>query len=542
MINLDGYDLTLAEAAQFVKGDTGACLNPCLVKDETFEKSCLALQKIIDQGHKIYGVNTLFGGLANQAAVAPEELQQQLVLSHMAGAGEPLPDNDVKLAMLLRANSLCHGVSGIRRHIVERYLQLANDNILPLVHEFGSIGASGDLIPLSAIAGAITGLSDDFKLKHNGHYESAPKVLAEQGLETIALQPKEGLALINGTSVLTAIAANNCIQMASLFNLHLQLNAVMCEIMGADIRAFSPFIQQHRPHPGQRWIASTLQAMLSHSPQIRSHQQVEADFHNQDLIQDRYSIRCMPQFLGAIVEDLCQINRTVSTEMNGATDNPLIDPNTQEFFHGGNFLGQHVSMAMDKMRICIALLAKHNEAQLATLVEPAFNRGLPASLVAPQDMGRTVGVKPLQILSNSLTPLLEQNANPLCTHFPVHGEQFNQNINSQGFGAAQLTRKSLTIYRQQLSCFALVLGHCLTLKRQRQNLAASGFSNESQSLWQTLGKLKPQPSNQAEFIIDAASAGKTSGWLHQVESWIAEGKFTQTSPYFGCATQLDDKG
>ena len=532
-ILLNGASLSLEDVAGISLKQSLVELDPSLYASERLLKSCQSLQKIMAKGHKIYGVNTLFGGLANQEAADPDDLQQQLLMSHMAGAGEPLQDQDVKLAMILRANSLCHGVSGIRAKIVERYIDLANKNVLPFVQEYGSIGASGDLVPLSAIAGAVLGTSSNFKLKHQGQYHSAPQLLQQLGLSPLSLKPKEGLALINGTSVLTAIAANNCVEMAYLFNIHLHLQVAMCEIMGSDMRSFSEFIQRYRPHPGQKWIASVFRDALANSARVRNTEMVEADFTNNALIQDRYSIRCIPQFLGAIVEDLGHINRSVSVEMNSATDNPLIDPETDNFYHGGNFLGQHMSMAMDKMRICIALLAKHNEAQIASLVEPAFNNGLPASLVPEAQKGRTVGIKPLQILSNSLVPLMEQNANPLCTHFPVHAEQFNQNINSQGFGSALLTRKSIELYRQQLSCFSVIVGTALELvAEQKSKSAQEEFGLSASQLHSALQSICLSNEKTKNTVLTDAQPGQFSHWVAQLNQTMKSHDFGTFSELF----------
>lgn len=538
-IRLDGYSLELSDVEDIKFREAKVAICQRLTRERAFEKSCNLLKEQLDSGRIIYGVNTLFGGLANQEAIDPMDLQRELLLSHMAGAGDALEDQDVKLALILRANSLCHGVSAIRENIVDRYLQLANRNILPLVQQYGSIGASGDLIPLSAIAGAVTGQSGDFKLKVEGNYHPAPEILEKLGLPAIALKPKEGLALINGTSVLTAIAANNCLKMSYLFNLHMILQVAVAEILNCDMRPFSEFIQRHRPHPGQKWVAARLRDMLASSTMVRDINQVEHDFAEDDLIQDRYSVRCMPQFLGAIVEELTGINRTVTVEMNSATDNPLIDVQAGEFLHGGNFLGQHVAMSMDKMRISIALLAKHNEAQIATLVEPAFSRGLSASLVADTDIGQSVGVKPLQILSNSLTPLLEQNANPLTTHFPVHGEQFNQNINSQGFGSAQLTRKSLDIYTKQTACMSLIVCHAMQLKAaQFDKPVTELFSVSSCQLLAGLTKLTNEHDKEKGFIIGKASSGKFSEWLEQIANGVEDRTLGNFEDIFDVGTTL----
>lgn len=529
-IDLDGMSLTLAQIQTYHRSTSEFTLSSSINNPEFFDKSIVSLKANLHAGAQIYGVNTLFGGLANKVATDTKHLQKELLLTHLAGCGDLLDDNDVKLAMIIRANSLCHGVSGIRHEMVARLIALANKNITPMVHKNGSIGASGDLIPLASIAGAITGLSDHFKLKYEGEFKAAPFVLKQLGMNPIQLEEKEGLALINGTACLSAIAANNCVIFTSLFNLYFKLQVAMCELLEADMRPFHDFVHQHRPHPGQIWIAQQLRQSLKDASLTRSVEKVEHDFGNDELIQDRYSIRCIPQFTGAIAEDVLSIFKTIEIEINSATDNPLIDHENQSYFHGGNFLGQHVSMAMDKMRVSIALLAKHNEAQLATLVEPTFSKGLPACLVDASSKGLSVGIKPLQIVSNSLTPLLERNASPLSVHFPIHAEQFNQNLNSQGCGASNLTRESLNLFSQQLSCMWLSTVQALMIKASQQQGDLSIYSQSTQSLTQECFRIIGWQ-NEHETLFNVNTSGNTSKWLGALSAQMMLGnRFFESGP------------
>jgi phenylalanine ammonia-lyase len=530
-IQLDGTSLSLEDIQKSRYKQAEFRLKDTVNTASFFNNSVASLKENLANGAQIYGVNTLFGGLANEVATDTKHLQKELLLTHLAGVGELLDDTDVKLAMVIRANSLCHGVSGIRHQLVERLVALANKNITPLVHKNGSIGASGDLIPLASIAGAVSGISDQFKLKYEGEFLAAPIVLKHLGMEPINLEEKEGLALINGTACLSAIAANNCVIFASLFNLYFRLQVAMCELLEADMRPFHAFVHKHRPHPGQIWVADQLRALLKDATLTRGVEKVDSDFDNDELIQDRYSIRCIPQFTGAIIEDIISIFNTINVEINSATDNPLIDHENKSYYHGGNFLGQHVSMAMDKMRVSIALLAKHNEAQLATLVEPTFSKGLPACLVDSDSKGLSVGIKPLQIASNSLTPLLERNASPLSVHFPIHAEQFNQNLNSQGCGASNLTRDSLSLFSQQLSCMWLSTVQALMIKsKQRNSKGFVVYSSSTQALiaecfaiidWQ----------NEHDTLFNINTSGNTSSWLNALSSQMMHGSdFFETGP------------
>ncbi|MYM60498.1 aromatic amino acid lyase [Vibrio sp. OCN044] len=533
-IELDGVSLTLSNIRALCRNGCDAKLGQAINSRDFFDKSCKVLRHQLDAGAKIYGVNTMFGGLANQAAENPTELQKALVCAHMSGAGKPLPQNVVKIAMYLRANSLCHGTSAIRKEVVDRYIELANQDITPLVQELGSIGASGDLIPLSAIAGAVTGQSERFKLLLNGQYLPCTQVLSRLNLSPIALKEKEGLALINGTSCLTAIAAKNALDFVTLFDLHLKLQVAFCEIMQVDTRPFDDFIHQHRPHPGQLWVAKTMRLGLESSEMLRVREEVEKDFANQSLIQDRYSLRCIPQFLGAILEDFVVSKRSIEIEMNSATDNPLIDTVQERFLHGGNFLGQHMAMSMDRMRVNLALLAKHNEAQVAQLVEPAFSGGLSASLVAPRYVGQCLGVKPLQILSNSLAPLLEQKSSPLSVHFPVYAEQFNQNLNSQGFGSAQLTQDSIQLLAKHMAATSLIAVQAIALKAQQLGKPVQAcFGTHSKELYLECRKLLLQ--QDSDFVCQPQNHGRYSEFVEILSESMLNGELMSSQPF------LDDR-
>ncbi|MEE4244739.1 MAG: aromatic amino acid ammonia-lyase [Kangiellaceae bacterium] len=431
---------------------------------EFLQRSIDTLQKNIDAGEYIYGVNTLFGGLANEIVAPDGELQEYLVASHNVAMGEAVEAHDVKLAMLLRCKSLLMGVSAIRFEVIARYLTLINNNWIPHVGKLCSIGASGDLIPLAAIAGAAIGQSDEFSLTVNGELLPAKSFLQQQGLPSIKLQPKEGLALINGTSCHTAIAVNNSIQFKTLFDHYFSVITLICEVLKADPQPFAQFISEKRPHPGQLWVSQAIRESLMDSKLTIKKGQHNDQIKRHDLVQDKYAIRCIPQFLAPIVEAFWHTNRSLNVEMNAVSDNPIFDNETGDFFFGGNFLGQHVATSMDQMRSNICLIVKHCEALIAQLVDPTANKGLPASLAQLNGENKSLGVKPLQILGNAIAPLIEQKAAPLSIHFPIYAEQGNQNLNSQAFGSSNLTRESLELFNQHLSVTTLIALNALACR------------------------------------------------------------------------------
>lgn len=448
-------DLTLAEIAAVADHNSSTVLDP--TAPTRMQASVDSLEATLAAGRKVYGVNTLFGGLADRAVPAAEaqQLQQHLIESHNAGVGPDLEREDVRAAMAIRVNALARGASAIRSSVTQRYVDLLNLDVTPRVRALGSIGASGDLVPLAQIAGAACGLSKAFELHYGGSLHPAPNLLKSFDLAPIELGPKEGLALINGTAALTGIAARNVSEARRLTNLNLALHGLIAEVLRTDLRAFASFVQQIKPHPGQILVGDYLRTHLDGSGMTRDVAAVEADFAADSLVQDRYSIRCLPQFLGPIVEDLARSARQVEVEINAVTDNPLVDASTGAFFHGGNFLGQHVAMAMDRMRLGIALCAKHADAQIMLLVDPAFSHGLTPSLMDPDADVAQVGLKPLQIVANSIAPLIEHRAAALTLRFPTHAEQCNQNVNSQGFSSALETRESLRLWRHHLAVTAI---------------------------------------------------------------------------------------
>lgn len=420
---------------------------------QNVQASCDYITNAVESGKPIYGVTSGFGGMGN-ITISHEcatLLQNNLVWYHKAGAGQRLPIVDVRAAMLLRANSHLYGASGIRLELIQRMETFLNAGVTPHVYEFGSIGASGDLTPLAYITGALVGMDACYTVDFNGEEIDALTALSRLRLPPIQLLPKEGLAMMNGTSVMTGIAANCVYDARVLLALTMGAHALAIQGLNGTNQSFHPFIHDLKPHPGQKWAAVQMLDLLAGSQLIRDELDGKHDYRGQDLIQDRYSLRCLPQYIGPIIDGLSQITEQIEIEINSVTDNPLIDVENQVSYHGGNFLGQYVGMAMDHLRYYIGLLAKHLDVQIALLVAPEFNNGLAPSLVGNSQLNVNMGLKGLQITGNSIMPLLTFYGNSLCDRFPTHAEQFNQNINSQGFASASLARRSIEIFQQYMA-------------------------------------------------------------------------------------------
>ena len=312
----------------------------------------------------IYGVTTGFGGMAN-TVISPEdaaELQNNILWFHKAGAGKRLPSEAVRAAMLLRMNSHLQGASGIRRELIERMQIFLNAGVTPYVYELGSIGASGDLVPLAYITGALIGADPAFKVDFNGKEMSAVEALKGLNLPRLSLEAKEGLAMVNGTSVMTGMAALCVSEAQMLLALAMGTHALLIQGLGGTNQSFHPFIHGLKPHKGQIWAAAEMVKLLSGSSLIRDELSGGASHQGNAPIQDRYSLRCLPQYLGPIVDGLKEITEQIEVEINSVTDNPLIDTDGHTTYHGGNFLGQYVGMAMDRLRHVLGLMAKHLDA------------------------------------------------------------------------------------------------------------------------------------------------------------------------------------
>jgi phenylalanine ammonia-lyase len=404
-------------------------------------------------GKPIYGVTTGFGGMADVVISGEDasELQNNLIWYHKTGAGKYLPLEDVRSAMLLRANALMCGASGIRIEIIRRLVLFLNEGVTPYVHELGSIGASGDLVPLTAIAGCLIGLDDRFRVDFRGEEMGAVAALEKLGVPRLTLGPKEGLALINGTSVMAGTATNVVHDAQELLGLAMGAHALMIQALGGTNQSFHPFIHAVKPHPGQIWAAARMQQLLEGSGLVRDEMDGSHEYREDDLIQDRYSLRCLPQYMGPIVDGMALIAQQVEVELNSVSDNPLIDITADASYHGGNFLGQYIGVGMDHLRYYVGLMAKHLDTQIALLVSPFFSNGLPPSLRGNSDRKVNMGLKGLQLSANSIMPMLGFLGNSIADRFPTHAEQFNQNINSQGFNSANLARQSVDIFRQYIA-------------------------------------------------------------------------------------------
>ena len=333
-------------------------------------RSAATIDAILADGRTVYGVNTGFGLLAKKT-VAPEqlaELQRNLILSHCCGVGAPLPDDVVRLILLLKIAGLARGFSGVRLQLIEMLMRLLALDILPVIPEKGSVGASGDLAPLAHLASPLIGVGE---LKVGGEVVPATEGLKAAGLEPIVLRAKEGLALINGTQVSTALALKGLVLGQRIFEAALVAGALSVDALAGSDAPFDPRIHAARGQPGQIEVARRLRTLLDGS-------QIRASHADCDRVQDPYSLRCQPQVMGAVLDLLENAQRTLLIEAGAVTDNPLVFAETGEALSGGNFHAEPVAFAADILALALAEIGSLSERRTALLVDPALseNKGL----------------------------------------------------------------------------------------------------------------------------------------------------------------------
>jgi phenylalanine ammonia-lyase len=480
-VTLSGDGLTIDQVVSVARGGARVAISDDARVRERVDRSTEFILDAVARNQPIYGVTSGFGAMAYKAIgkEQAEELQNNIPWFHKVGTGNRLPNEDVRAAILVRMNSHLQGASGIRMSLIERMGIFLNEGATPHVREFSSIGASGDLSPLAYITACLIGLDDAWTLDYRGRDVGAQTLLAELGLERETLGPKEGLAMVNGTAVMTGIAANVVHDARSLLALSFGAHALLLQGLGATNQSFHPFIHRHKAHAGQVAAASAMLELLTGSKLICDELEGQHEFRGGDEpIQDRYSLRCLPQYMGPIVDGIRQISDQVELEINSATDNPLVDVAEGNTYHGGNFLGQYIGVGMDQLRYQIGMLAKHLDVQIAMAVTPAFSNGLSTMLVGNAERAINGGLQSLQLCGNCIMPQLQFFGNSLTQHYPTHAEGFNQNINSQGFGSANLARRSVEMFQQYLA-IGLLFGVQAADLRTR---IALGHYDASQSL------------------------------------------------------------
>jgi histidine ammonia-lyase len=398
MIELTGNTLTLQEARDIIYKN--AIVSPSAESMEKVKKSREAVERIVKEKRIVYGITTGFGKFSDVWIDTEnvEELQLNLIHSHACGVGEPFPEKVSRGMLLLRANALLKGYSGVRPVIIERLLDMVNAGIHPVVPQQGSLGASGDLAPLSHL---VLGLLGEGEVYYKGKKVNAAYAFSQEGLEPVTLQAKEGLALINGTQAMTAMGVVNYLEAEQLAKQSEWIAATTIEGLRGIIDAFDEDVHVARGYQQQVDVAKRMNHYLAGSKLTTKQGELR--------VQDAYSLRCIPQVHGASWQALDYVKEKLLIEMNAATDNPLIFDDGEKVISGGNFHGQPIAFAMDFMKIAIAELANISERRIERLVNPQLN-DLPAFL-SPQP-GLQSGAMIMQYAAASLVSENKTLAHP----------------------------------------------------------------------------------------------------------------------------------
>ncbi len=419
----------------------------------------------------IYGLNTQFG---DQVVLLDEHLddydstqykdslqnrQNNLIRSHNCGMGEMVPHEIVRGAMLLRARCLSRGYSGVRPEVVDAYFEFLNRGITPECFRFGSIGASGDLVPLATIAAAVVG--EDVNVRYDGQSVPVQTLLETLGIEPLQIEGREGLALINGTSFMSSIAGLAVNDLKNLYESLLSVIAVGLEAMRVIEAGYLPIVHELKGHAGEIAVAARVRAAWAGSHLIRSLEEARTENTTEIGVQDYYSLRSVAQGFGVFHENLERAKTWIETEMNSVNDNPIVVPGDAQVYHTANFMGYYVSSACDLLRADIAQAATWIHALIANLVHPRKNRGLPVNLI--EDPTNYSGFRPVQILAASLAVQCRKLAQ---THaaFVLPTEGDNQDVNSLGTHAAFDLRSAVQHLEQLTGVLLMAATQALELR------------------------------------------------------------------------------
>ncbi|CAM1348378.1 HAL/PAL/TAL family ammonia-lyase [Tenacibaculum insulae] len=419
--------------------------NPIEIDNTVFEtiENSFNFLKTFSENKTIYGVNTGFGPMA-QYKIADSDrvkLQYNLIRSHASGTGNPIAPQYVKAAMIARLNTLSLGYSGVHKSVIELMTELINRNIIPLIYEHGGVGASGDLVQLAHLALVLIGEGEVF---YKNELKPTKEVFKIENLQPISVVLREGLALMNGTSVMTGVGIVNTINTRNLLNWITLSSSAINEIVQAYDDHLSEELNNAKKHNGQREIANQMRRNLADSKLTRKR---ENHLYNknpdvtvfEEKVQEYYSLRCVPQILGPVLDTLNSIENILIEEVNSANDNPIVDVKKQHVYHGGNFHGDYVSLEMDKLKLVVTKMSMLAERQLNYLLNPNLNNILPA-FVNLGKLGLNFGMQGVQFTATSTTAENQMLSNPMYVH-SIPNNNDNQDIVSMGTNAALITKK-----------------------------------------------------------------------------------------------------
>ena len=436
----------------------------------------------------IYGINTGFGPMAQYRINHDDQmkLQYNLIRSHCSGSGNPIPEIDCKAVMLARLNTLMQGFAGIHPDALILIKDLINKNISPVIYEHGGLGASGDLVQLAHLALTLIGEGEVY---YNGVITSTAEVFKKENITPMEIHIREGLALMNGTSAMSGIGMLNVIYAENLMNWSLLASATIMELVQSFDDHYSTPLNEVKHHYGQNRVANALQATLKDSKLVKSreehhyNQKVEVDVLVEKM-QEYYSIRCVPQIVGPIVDTVNYAKEVLINEINSANDNPIVDWERKNVYHGGNFHGDYVALEMDKLKISITKLSMLAERQLNFLLNNKLNNILPP-FVNHGTLGLNLGMQGVQFTATSTTAENQMLSNPMYVH-SIPSNNDNQDIVSMGANASLICKKVIMNSYEVLAIEWMTILQAIDYLKMQDKL-----SSKSKDAYEKLRKIFP---------------------------------------------------
>lgn len=443
---------------------------------QNVEKS-FSFLKTYSQDKIIYGINTGLGPMAQYKISEDDQrqLQYNLIRSHSSGSGRPLPEDLSRATMLARLNSLAQGFSGIHPSATVLLQSLLNEKVTACIFERGGVGASGDLVQLAHLALNLIGEGEVWA---EGTWQPTKEVFLAKGITPLDVHLREGLALMNGTSAMTGIGMVNMIQAQQLLGCAVVLSAITNELMKSFDDHFSFELNSVKHHPGQSKVAEGIRNVLGDSKLIRKrpdhlyHRKIEEAIFT-DKVQEYYSLRCVPQILGPVYDTLREVQQVLEDEVNSVNDNPIIDHERENVYHGGNFHGDYVALSMDKLKIVMTKLCMLSERQLNYLLNDKLNQKL-SPFINLGKLGLNFGLQGMQFTATSTTAENQTLSYPMYLH-SISNNNDNQDIVSMGCNAALITHKIIDNCFDVLAIQAMAVAQAIDFLKCQSRL--STFSN-----------------------------------------------------------------